>query len=83
VVIRTEKFRIQLNDWELRTLRNLLAERYNQDKRNIRWDKKRIKVGQSDDRIFPIAEQEKFLRMKAKLLRKLCRHLKDEKWFLS
>jgi len=42
-----------------------------------------MNAGQSDSRVYPIVEREKVLRTEAKLLRKLCRHLKDEKWFVN
>lgn len=74
-------FRVQLTELELRTLRNLLAYQYHCDRRNVCYKKKRMAKGESDSRMYPIAEQEKHLKQKVRLLKKLARHLKDVKWF--
>ena len=74
-------FRIQLTEKELWILRNLLAGQYHCDRRNIRYEKNRLKRGDPESRIYPISEQEKHLKETAKLLKKLSRHV-DEKWFI-
>jgi len=74
-------FRIQLTEKEIRTLRNLLAEQYHCDRRNIRYDKERVKHGEPESRFYTVSEQEKHLKETAKLLKKLSRHV-DEKWFI-
>jgi len=80
-VLREKKFRIVLSEIELRILRNLLADKYHCDRRNLRYEKKRIEEGDPDSRFYPVDEQEKHLKETAKLLRKLSRPLKW-KWFI-
>jgi len=74
-------FRIQLTKRELGTLRRLVVAEYHQDRRNIRYEKNRLKHGEADSRIYPISEQEKHLRETARLLKKISRHF-NEKWFI-
>ena len=74
-------FRIQLNEKELWTLRNLLAGHYHCDRRNLLYEKRRMEAGQSESRVYPISEREKHLKQDAKLLKKLSRYV-NEKWFI-
>jgi len=62
-------------------LRRLVVAEYHQDRRNIRYEKERLKHGKPDSRTYPISEQEKHLKETAKLLKKLNRHF-SEKWFI-
>lgn len=76
-----KKFRIVLTELELCWLRNLLAQQYHYDRRDIRYEKERIKNERPDSQIYLVNEQEKHLKQTAKLLRKLSRPLKI-KWFI-
>lgn len=75
-----KKHRIQLSGYELWQLRNLLAQKYHSDRRNILWTKQRIAHGEADIRSYPITLRQKHLKETKKLLRKLSRRL-DVKWF--
>lgn len=73
-------FRIQLQEQEVRRLRNLLAGEYHRDRRNLRWAKERIKRGEPESRIYTIANREKHLAFQKHLLKKLSRYV-GIKWF--
>lgn len=73
-------FRIQLAEKEVWILRNQLAEAYYHDRRNLRWAKKRVALGQPDSQIYTIEHQEKNLKFMKHLLKKLSRCV-NVKWF--
>ena len=76
-----EKVRIQFTKQELWLIRNLLVSSYHQDRNNVRWEKNRIARGQPESRTYLIKEQEKHLKTKRRLVKKVARYL-DEKWFI-
>jgi len=82
-VSNTKKIRIQFTELEVWKLRNLLAERYHRDRRNLRWDKEGIKHGKPDSRAYPVALQEKHLNKTRRLLKKLSKAVGEKQWFVQ
>jgi len=76
----SKTYRVQLTELELWILRNLLAERYYCERRNLLWSRKRIAQGEPDSRILPINERDKHQKFNRHLLKKLSRPL-NVKWF--
>jgi len=76
-----ETVRIQFTKQELWLIRNLLVLSYHQDRNNVRYEKNRIVRGQPESKGYPIKEQEKHLKTKRRLVKKVARYL-DEKWFI-
>ena len=66
-------YRPRLTWWELATPRNLLDDRRRNTKRNVHYEEKRIKAGEPDSRVYPLAEQKRHLKKEERLLRKLNR----------
>lgn len=67
----SEIHRPRLNTWEISILRNMLDDQLRIDRRNIGYEKKRIARGEPDSRIYPLAEQQRYLRKTNRLRRKL------------
>lgn len=78
----SKRVRIQFNKREVWILRNLLADCYHHDRRNLRWEKKRIARGQPDSRAYPVARQEKHLNETRRLLKKLSKAVGEKQWFV-
>ncbi|GAJ00546.1 unnamed protein product, partial [marine sediment metagenome] len=81
-VSNTKKIRIQFTKREVWRLRNLLAGQYYFDRRNLRWEKKRIARGKPDSRVYPVALQEKHLNGTRRLLKKLSKAVGEKQWFV-
>jgi hypothetical protein len=66
--------RPRLTEWELKTFRRMVDDEYRQERRNLRWRRMRAEKG---DRLEAshIPHSERYLKMLARLLRKLNRLL--------
>ena len=69
--MNSEIHRPRLNRWEVAILRNLLDDQLRHERRNIGYKKKRIAGGEPDSRVYPLAEQERYLRKMNRLRKKL------------
>jgi hypothetical protein len=73
------KIRVQLTEWEIKRLRNLLAQEYHYDRRNFLIERRRIKNGQKDNVVYSTKEQGEQLKKCRRLLKKLSKHV-NERW---
>jgi len=72
--------RPRLTEWEAATLLGLLNTDLKYERRNIKCQRQRINNGELESRIFPLSEQQKYLRKKYRLRNKLVKCLpKDNK----
>ena len=79
--MKRKVYRPRFNEWELKTFRRMVDDEYRRDRRNVRYEKRRVKASHSD-KIYPLSEQETHLKKLGRLLRKL-NHLLTGKYAIN